>query len=161
MSILHKLGAFLSLSRGERRLLAQAWAVLLEAWLRLHLLPFRHVLAWAGQVRQGASQPADHANSPAIDDVERAVRRAAGHHWVPVRCLVRSLAMQRLLGQRGLKADLRIGVRKEHGMVQAHAWVEFWGRPVGEEEAAVVRFARLAASDGAVEVGVLRSLARL
>jgi hypothetical protein len=45
------------------------------------------------------------------------------------RCLIRSLVVLRLLGQRGIPARLVIGVRAG-GRFGAHAWVEHDGRPV-------------------------------
>jgi hypothetical protein len=45
------------------------------------------------------------------------------------RCLIRSLVVLRLLGQRGIPARLVIGVRAGGGF-GAHAWVEHDGRPV-------------------------------
>jgi hypothetical protein len=45
------------------------------------------------------------------------------------RCLIRSLVVLRLLGQRGIPARLVIGVRSGTGF-GAHAWVEHDGRPV-------------------------------
>ena len=45
------------------------------------------------------------------------------------RCLIRSLVVLRLLGQRGIPARLVIGVRAGSGF-GAHAWVEHEGRPV-------------------------------
>jgi hypothetical protein len=50
--------------------------------------------------------------------------------WLPDdRCLIRSLVVLRLLGQRGIPARLVIGVRAESGF-GAHAWVEHDGRPI-------------------------------
>jgi Transglutaminase-like superfamily len=45
------------------------------------------------------------------------------------RCLIRSLVVLRMLGERGIPANLVIGVRTESGF-GAHAWVEYDGRPV-------------------------------
>jgi hypothetical protein len=38
-------------------------------------------------------------------------------------CLRRSLALQKMLAQRGIVAELKIGVHKELDMLSAHAWV--------------------------------------
>lgn len=56
--------------------------------------------------------------------VERLLRRLPDD-----RCLIRSLVVLRLLGERGIPASLVIGVRAESGF-GAHAWVEHEGRPV-------------------------------
>ena len=48
---------------------------------------------------------------------------------VPFRitCLQRSVALQQLLHQQGVHTRLRIGVRKERGVLDAHAWLEHEG----------------------------------
>ena len=67
----------------------------------------------------------------------------AGRHVVPVPCLTRAIALARILGERGVKADVRLGVRRIDGRLDAHAWVELDGRPVNDDEAHVRRYARL------------------
>ena len=65
-------------------------------------------------------------------------------------CLPRSIALQRLLADRGVTARLRVGVRKEGAELHAHAWVESAGRVVGEAEPVEARFLPLLdASEGA------------
>src|SRR3954468_13204462 len=49
-------------------------------------------------------------------------------------CLVRSLALQRLLRRHGIESRLRIGVRKRRAVIEAHAWVEHEGRPLLEAD---------------------------
>jgi len=53
---------------------------------------------------------------------------AAGREmWPRTRCLERSLAAWWLLRWQRLPASLRIGVRKDDGVLQAHAWLEISG----------------------------------
>ena len=47
-------------------------------------------------------------------------------------CLVRSLALQRLLHRNGYRSELRIGTRTENGRFEAHAWVEIAGRVIND-----------------------------
>ncbi len=49
-------------------------------------------------------------------------------------CLVRSLALQRLLRRRGFHSTLHIGVRKRERRLEAHAWVEHDGRRLLDAE---------------------------
>lgn len=42
----------------------------------------------------------------------------------PARCLVRSLALCRLLARHGVASEVRIGVRRAGFELDAHAWVE-------------------------------------
>ena len=74
----------------------------------------------------------------------------AGRHVVPVPCLTRAIALARILGRRGVKTDVRLGVRQIDGRLDAHAWVELNGRPVNDDEAHVRRYAPLEASPAAL-----------
>lgn len=49
------------------------------------------------------------------------------------RCLTRSLALCSLLRERGHEAEVKIGVRREHGAFLAHAWVVLHGDVLGEQ----------------------------
>ncbi|HEX5757819.1 MAG TPA: lasso peptide biosynthesis B2 protein, partial [Thermoanaerobaculia bacterium] len=85
---------------------------------------------------------------PDAGEVARLVELAAAacRGVYPAGCLPRSLAMQRLLARRGAPAELRIGVRRREGVLEAHAWVEVDGRPVGEPEGVEELFAVLEAA---------------
>jgi hypothetical protein len=64
--------------------------------------------------------------------------------WIPgTRCFARAVASVRLLRAEAMPARLRLGVRRAHGVVQAHAWVELDAHPVGEDAAALRDFAPL------------------
>jgi hypothetical protein len=56
---------------------------------------------------------------------QRAVRIA--ERCVPFRlsCLERSIALHQLCARSGVATDLRIGVRKQGSVLEAHAWVEY------------------------------------
>lgn len=47
-------------------------------------------------------------------------------------CLVRALALQWSLARHGITSELRVGVRKVDGRLDAHAWVERDGVPLME-----------------------------
>lgn len=49
------------------------------------------------------------------------------------RCLAQSLALRRLLARQGLSGQLIIGVRREAGSFDAHAWIEHCGEPLQPE----------------------------
>ncbi|MBG9389080.1 lasso peptide biosynthesis B2 protein [Caenimonas aquaedulcis] len=61
---------------------------------------------------------------------QRVVAAAARHGVVRGSCLPTSLALQRLLGRRGIATRLRIGASTDAGAFSAHAWVEWRGRPL-------------------------------
>jgi hypothetical protein len=73
--------------------------------------------------------------------VQQGVDLAARHHLYPMTCLPRSLVLHLMLARMGIKSELRIGVRKADGRLQAHAWVERGTRPVGESVLVTSRFA--------------------
>ena len=75
-----------------------------------------------------------------IAHLARLTRMAADYHPLPMRCLARSLALARLLGQRGVQTDLRVGVRPADGALSAHAWVEWNGRILNDDETVHDRF---------------------
>jgi hypothetical protein len=136
----HKLAALRSLSAKDLRLLGQAWLVLLLADLFLRVLPLPRVQQiLAGMLRPGP-RAAGACPSPRT---ARLVDVAARHHILPVRCLQRSLALQALLSRQGLDTELKIGVRKLHGSLHAHAWLEWSGVPVAENGDVTHRFSPL------------------
>lgn len=61
--------------------------------------------------------------------VSRAVVRALRPLPMDTRCLVRSLVVAGMLAQRGIAAEIVVGVRSEPGF-GAHAWVECDGDPL-------------------------------
>lgn len=129
MKIEHSsLRALLSLSRRELGTLIRAWVYLLVADVALHLVAFPRaeglLALLAGGRRRQSALPAGR--------LAALVTAAARHHLCPMTCLPRALALQALLRRNGIQAELRIGVRREGGALQAHAWIEDAGSPVGE-----------------------------
>ncbi len=134
---------FLVLPGPERRLLFEAWCRLAGAAMRLRFAPRRTV---AEALAEAASPMRRRAAAASSSQLALAVSRAAAHHLLPMTCLPRSLALQRMLRSRGVAAELRIGVRKEPvagGGIAAHAWIEVDGVPLGEPQAIEARFQTL------------------
>ena len=97
------------------------------------------------------SAPADAAGVEAPYDTERAARwaravvRASRYGVAEPRCLVRAVALQRLLRAHGVVGStIRIGVRWSEGAFIAHAWVEHEGAILGDTAANTASFAPLA-----------------
>lgn len=57
---------------------------------------------------------------------------AGRRSFVEARCLAQALAVRALLRRQGLAAELRIGVLKGAGGLDAHAWVELEGRRLSQ-----------------------------
>ena len=60
---------------------------------------------------------------------------AAFHSLGQKSCLPAAMVLIRLLARHGLNAQLMIGVKPHASTIQAHAWVEFAGRVLGESVA--------------------------
>ena len=132
-----------ALSPPERRLFRAAWWALLVSDLELRFAERRSLEA---AMAPPAPAPSRTARPPApaaageLQKVAQAVASAAANHLWPMNCLPRSLALKRLLAKRGIASTFRIGVRKDFGELQAHAWIEVDGVPLGEPEAIEARF---------------------
>jgi hypothetical protein len=73
--------------------------------------------------------------------VARLVSIAANHGPYRATCLPQSLALWWLLRRRGIAAYLRIGVRKEQGEFQAHAWVEHRDQALNDNQGVTKSYA--------------------
>ena len=135
-----KLRTALGFSVHDWGVFAQAWIWLLRTDLALRVQPFPLVRDWAT-----AGAPGKAVSATESRRVERLVDCAARHHLYPMRCLRRALVLQRLLWQRGIATELRLGVAREGEALNAHAWLERDGRPLGEPGDVAQRFAPLAA----------------
>jgi hypothetical protein len=73
-----------------------------------------------------------------------AVGRAAENGVFRPLCLVRAVALNRVLERHGIKGSrVRVGVRMRNGRFAAHAWVEYGDRVLGDSEAHVGSFVEL------------------
>lgn len=127
MRRLHK---FLHLTSGDRRLLASTVFLLTAIRLGLWILPFQTLRQILAKITPTTTdlQETDQAS---MSRVVWAIAVASGCMPGGVKCLARALATQVLLGRRGWRTQIRIGVAKgEGGQLEAHAWVESQGRIV-------------------------------
>jgi hypothetical protein len=118
------------LDRQDRRLLRRALLWVIAIRLGLTLFSFQRLLRWSE--RRGLVRKRPPAVSPrrAAWAIGAVARRLPG-----TRCLARSLALKGLLAQAGIASDLRIGVsRSGRDGLDAHAWIEHDGHPLGESE---------------------------
>lgn len=122
---MNKLRRLLQLDPADRALLARAWFALLAVDLGVRLSSFDTVQRFIDTHPGSAG-----ANSPAR--LQSFVRRAARHHLWKMACLPQALALRWLLAREGVSSAVVIGVRKEAGTLEAHAWVEMDGKALGE-----------------------------
>jgi hypothetical protein len=72
------------------------------------------------------------------------VTRAAAYGVFRPLCLVRAVALHGLLERHGMPgSEVRVGVRWTEGKFAAHAWVEYGGAVLGDQESHVREFAEL------------------
>lgn len=100
----------------------------------LWVFPFQKVYQWTIHFREGGigDRPLD---AKSVYKVVWAVSAAARR--VPrATCLTQALATQIMLGRRGHRASLQLGIMKsEAGKMDAHAWLERNGKVlIGEDE---------------------------
>lgn len=106
-------------------LVARIWGTVIAAGIALRREGLPSV------VERFARPPARGARRMPAQKLSRAVSRAlALGPWRP-RCLLRSLALYRLLRAQGDLAQLVIGLPRDSHTSDAHAWVELDGQDVG------------------------------
>ncbi|MFZ1325538.1 MAG: lasso peptide biosynthesis B2 protein [Candidatus Contendobacter sp.] len=146
-SLRHKLDSARQLTADDWRIVAQAWWWLLLTDLLLRLLPLQHAQSKTAPFTGHLPESAE-SISARLHRLYRLVSVAARYHLYPMTCLRQSLVLQRLLARRGIAVLLKIGVRKEAGILAAHAWLEYRGQPIGQPEAIAQHYAPLLPSKG-------------
>jgi hypothetical protein len=123
-------GRVLRLPPDERRRVAAAAWQLTRASLEIRLLPSRRTVALLGPVYDGSPEervgPAELREAKLVGHAT--ARVAARLPWGPT-CLPQALAVQRTLRDRGIPAQLHLGVTNASDAF-AHAWVTVDGQPV-------------------------------
>lgn len=135
------------LSAADWMLLLQAWTWLLLFDIGLRTRPFPDLQTFAARLVPRPTAPPEQIERQ-LRVLRTAVARAGNHHLYPMTCLRRALTLQKLLARRGIAAELKIGVHKSDNQFDAHAWLEYQGKPLGEPEQVVERFSILEQSAG-------------
>lgn len=136
-----KLRNFLALNPSDRRRLLAALVLLPTAALGLRLFGLTRLNEMAS--RWFASRQSE---APALDSTARArviarlVQIAARSGLYRGNCLTQSLTLLWLLQREGIPSELRIGVRKDAGELEAHAWVEVSGIPINDGDDVRTRY---------------------
>lgn len=135
------------------RLRPREWAELLRAQVALLSAQFEVLARPVGRlVTDAALSAANEIERPPqahqlaeARQMALAVSRAASYGIFRPKCLVRAIALHRMLVARGLnESRIRIGVRRQNGEFAAHAWVECGSLILGDHESHTNTFARLA-----------------
>ena len=109
---------------------------LVRAWIDVRTRPQGELVQRSGEpLAPVAAEPRLQARAHAV---ALGVRRAGAYGVFTPTCLVRSLAICRRLEAEGVHGGMvRVGVARKRGAFVAHAWVEYAGNVVGEDEGVV------------------------
>ena len=133
--MLKSLRRFSALERTAQTLFLRAVAMLPLVGLSLRFRGFEATRCALRKMVSGASVQVDTDSlSKQIALTAHMVNAADRHGLVHPSCLVKSLTLWWLLGRQGIPSQLRVGVRKEDGKFEAHAWVEREGTALNEPE---------------------------
>jgi hypothetical protein len=134
----------MKLTTMRRAYLREAAVMLILAKLAVRFVHPARVFAWA-------NKPPRRVRRFAVDEVSWvswAVENLGSRPWMNALCLPRALAAHAMLRRRGIASRLCLGVARERGALDAHAWLEVGnGKVVGGSEAD--GFTRLAEFGGA------------
>ena len=125
-------------------MLAQAAVTLPLIGMGLWWPGFRRLHAWLSRWPGPLVPPAAELTAgqwPKARSTARMVEVAARHNPFRLLCLPRSLALWWLLRWQGIGADLRIGVTPKESGLEAHAWVEYDGVALNDQDDVYDRFA--------------------
>lgn len=135
-----------SLSAGDVLLLLRAQLALVVAQVVVWTRP-RGQLVGASSATGVDEAPAERLTTPderAARRLSLAVRRAGAYGVFRPLCLVRAVALQRMLERRGISGtSVRVGVRVTGGRFAAHAWVQRGDLVLGDDEENVNGYAPL------------------
>lgn len=137
------------------RLSAREWLDIAEAQIELLVSSTIVATRRTGQLVSRAALDPFGSDSPATtspdsnvdprpEQLALAVMRAAENGVFRPLCLVRSVALKRLLDRHGFDGSIvKIGVRMHRGRFAAHAWVAYNDQILGDQEWHVQSFAEL------------------
>jgi hypothetical protein len=133
--MLEKLRRFRALDRPAQKMFLRALVMLPIVSASLKALGFRATQTALGKF---LSPPNSEQNPDFVQTrivlAAHMVNSAGRHGLVQASCLAKSLTLWWLLGRQGIASQLRIGIRKENGKFEAHAWVERDGVAVNEPD---------------------------
>ena len=148
---MRELARLRALTPFERRMLVVAIAAMPVVAAGVSILGFGPLHALMARWPRPGSvrfRPADDEAARA-ESLAKVVAIAAAHGPVRATCLRRSLLLWWLLRCRGIDTVLRVGVNRDSGTLQAHAWLELRGKPLNDPEDISQRFPAFARDFGA------------
>ena len=140
-TVVKRINSYRALSGSERRVLATTMMLLPLFWLGLRVAGFARFNRW---LDGSPPTPDFHSSIDELMNIGRIVNIAARHTLARGNCLTRSLVLRWILRRRNVGSDLRIGVRLVNGYLEAHAWVEYNGKPINDSADVAERYAAFA-----------------
>lgn len=132
---IERLRKVLRLAPRERVILGQAWGLFLLVELALRILPFKYFLALSHRMRPQRLDAPTCGLPSSVSRLVWLVEVAGRYAPVNATCLKKALVLSWLLGRRGIRTELRIGVARDNGRITSHAWLVYDGQTVlGHEE---------------------------
>ena len=127
---------FSALDPEARKLFLRAAALLPFVGMSLHTRGYKKTRAWLQKRLESRTVIALEARSPGelVYETCRMVRAVEHHGFIRSTCLEESLALWYLLGRQNISSRIRIGVRRQAGKFEAHAWVEYEGEALNQAE---------------------------
>jgi Transglutaminase-like superfamily len=127
---------FSALDLEARKLFFRAAAWLAFVAVSLRTRGYKSTQAWLQKRLESRNATALDAGSigELVHKTCRMVRAAQRHGLTRSTCLEESLALWYLLGRQNISSRIRIGVRKQAGKFEAHAWVEYEGEALNQSE---------------------------
>jgi len=125
---------FSALHPEARKLFFRAAAWLVFVAMSLRTRGYKKTQAWLQKRLESRNATALDAGSigELVPITCRMVRAAQRHGLTRSTCLEESLALWYLLGRQNISSRIRIGVRKQAGKFEAHAWVEYEGEALNQ-----------------------------
>jgi Transglutaminase-like superfamily len=125
----------------------RALAVLPFISMSLKLRGFGWTKEWLRRRTPLFDAPSQPENSgEKVEAASRMAQSAARFYPRQATCLTESLALWWLLARKGIRAELRIGVRKMGNQFEAHAWIEHEGKALNQAEAPHKHYAAFSAA---------------
>ena len=127
---------FSALDPEARKLFLRAAALLPFVGMSLHTRGYKKTQAWLQKrlASRKVSAPTAGSAHQLVHKTWRMVRAAEHHGFTRATCLEQSLALWYLLGRQRISSRIRVGVRRQAGKFEAHAWVEYEGEALNQPE---------------------------
>lgn len=129
---IRKWETFNGLSAQQRSLFLEAFFFLIFVAIALSLSDLKTTQKLLLKLPRKSVTLSDLEREKRVTDTATMVKVAARYCHTFTHCLQKSLVLWQLLHWQGIESELKIGVRRDRGQFEAHAWVEYQGIPLNE-----------------------------